>query len=84
MQNPPRYSLVDSVKTTQVFNCNTTFGNLQMSYVANVKVKASSILNKPYEEIDIERTTTWYFYKGNKVYVLKSPKGKCYVINMEN
>ncbi|MEO1435593.1 MAG: hypothetical protein AAFV80_08670 [Bacteroidota bacterium] len=80
--NGPRYWLLDSIFSSSITNsCDVTFGSLDMSFVASIPIVLQDFSTEvAYTINSVERNTVWYFNKGQEVYMLEDPTGKCFIM----
>lgn len=80
--NGPRYWVINQLdargetESGKVVN----FGGIEMTLRATIEssIFGGGLGGKLYEENEIQRETTYYFWKDNMVYELTSPKGEVY------
>jgi len=80
--NGPRYWVLDSISSpTITTNCEIIFGEIEMSLVASIPISLDMISDEiAYTVNAVERNTVWYYYKGQQVYMLEDPSGKCFIM----
>ena len=82
--NGPRYTIMDSISSPDIItDCSLFFGGLDMSLVAILDVSLTDInptTDLSYVITTVERNTVWYYYKGQKVYILESPSGDYFIM----
>lgn len=80
--NGPRYWVLDSISSPTITNsCDVLFGELEMSLVASIPISLEDLSNEiAYTVNTVERNTAWYYYKGQQVYILEDPSGKCFIM----
>jgi pimeloyl-ACP methyl ester carboxylesterase len=77
--NGPRYWLVSATTGSLPDFDLTTFGDLEMHRLATIDVDSTET-DAPYVESTVIRTTTYTFFKGEKIFELTSPEGAVYVM----
>ena len=77
--NGPRYFLPNSVSTSRHQRPQRKFGDLEMRRVASVEIDPRRG-GAPYTERTVQRTTTFFFNRGEEIYQLTSPDGHIYVM----
>jgi hypothetical protein len=80
--NGPRYWLMDSIDKTASphLQIRKTFGGITMIREASVAVGPLATATKPYTPHTVDRSTTFTFDAGRRVYELISPAGATYVM----
>ena len=80
--NGPRHWVLDSIYSSTInANCDTAFGNLDMSLVANIPIALTDISTEIAYQVNIvERNTEWHYFKGTQVYILQDPTEKCFIM----
>lgn len=80
--NGPRYWVLDSISSpTITSSCDTQFGGIKMSLVATIPITLDDLNDElAYTVNTVERNTAWYYYKGQQVYILEDPSGKCFIM----
>lgn len=80
--NGPRYWVLDSISSpTITTSCDVQFGEIEMSFVASIPINLNMLSNEiAYTVNTVERNTVWYYYKGQQVFILESPSGKCFIM----
>lgn len=81
--NGPRYWVIDKMESRLIIESKlVNFGGLSMRLVAQLKHVIYLLLknHQPYNEVQVERHTTWIYEKGLPIYELVDPKGVVYVM----
>ena len=80
--NGPRYWVLDSISSpTITASCDVLFGEIEMSLVASIPITLDVLSDEiAYTVNTVERNTAWYYYKGQRVYILENPSGKCFIM----
>ncbi len=80
--NGPRYWVLDSISSpTITSSCDVLFGEIEMSLVASIPISLDMLTDEvAYTVNTVERNTAWYYYKGQQVYILEDPSGKCFIM----
>ena len=79
IKNGPRHFLMDAARarTGKV----RSFHGLRMRRVATIPIKSSSdLVRAAYTERTVDRTNTWHWRKGRRVYELLAPDGSNYLM----
>ena len=80
--NGPRYWMMDAIKAAGVTKSGRVveFNGLQLRERASIKVSLVNILNiqRPYQVNSVDRSTTFSYLKGRKVYELTSASGEIF------
>lgn len=80
--NGPRYTLMDRVTRKDggpMDLCGTELGGLEMSKVASITMPLGR-KKRPYQKLEVKRSTIFHFEAGRTVQILKSPEGECYIM----
>ena len=82
MLNGPRYFMMDrAVITSKMPEDIRKFGRLTMQLAGKLRLsKSDDLPRKPYTESVVDRNTRWLFSKGRRVYELRSPDQKRYIM----
>ncbi|MEL7377919.1 MAG: hypothetical protein AAFN65_13285, partial [Bacteroidota bacterium] len=80
--NGPRHWVLDSISSPTITNsCDVLFGEIEMSLVASIPISLDMLNDETaYTVNTVERNTAWYYYKGQQVYILEDPSGKCFIM----
>jgi hypothetical protein len=81
--NGPRYWVLNKIagKGNTAAGKTADFGGIEMKKLAAInetKLREGSGSGKRYQEIEVQRSTTWTYSAGNMVYELISPAGDVY------
>lgn len=77
--NGPRYFLMDSAKA--VTGAVHDFDGEQLRRVATIPIRTTADLSQaPYTDREIDRTNTWHWQEGRRVYELLAPNGSTYLM----
>ena len=83
IMNGPRHFVVDDSvgALPEHEHMNRFFGEIEMRYLTNLTLTLSELaMRKPYEHREINRSNTWLFNQGRRVYELTSPEGQTYIM----
>ncbi len=82
LANGPRYWVVNKIGAGNMSSEGkiANFGGIEMTQRAtlNTTIFKGAIGEKKYTENEVHRETSYYYWKGNMVYELTSPKGEVY------
>ena len=83
IMNGPRHFVVDdSVGSLPEHDyMNRSFGEIEMRYLTNLTISLSELaMRTPYEHREVNRSNTWLFNQGRRVYELTNPEGQSYIM----
>jgi pimeloyl-ACP methyl ester carboxylesterase len=78
--NGPRASVMDAGSFELPDAEHRWYGDLEMQRLATVVVDPAQVSAGPYQEVRVERTSSFEFWSGFEVYRLTSPDGAAYVM----